>query len=294
MNADDFFEEKKVRVALNSAVNVIYFTNKCNLACTYCYEDLANRPSQIMTREDIRNRVDEILEREGPEEQTLIVLFGGEPTLEWDNACYLMEYAWNLKKKVHFNLTTNGIKFLSESFIQTVMNNYFYERGYLSIDISFDGVGNGERIFPNGQVSTKSMLKVFANLDLYKMRYRIRYTIQKANIRKAYEDISLIIQTFNPLRLITSVTWADLSDEEMALLPIIKEKFRMDWTSNKLNIPVCELLCDMCGGCQEHKELRSYHTTEGKVNQCDNKMTIQPFNDFKNKENTDECNKKTE
>lgn len=100
-------------VVKGSGVNVIYFTNKCNLACTYCYEDLANRPPQILSQEDIRNAVDAIIEREDPNSQTLIVLFGGEPTLEWENVCYLMEYAYSKKTNIRFNMTTNGIKFLS-------------------------------------------------------------------------------------------------------------------------------------------------------------------------------------
>lgn len=269
---------------LGSAVNVIYFTNKCNLACTYCYEDLANRPPQIMSQEDIRQYVDAIIAREHPDKQTLIVLFGGEPTLEWDNVCYLMEYAYGKKKNIHFNLETNGIKFLSQAFIDEVMNNPFYRNGLLSIDVSFDGVGNKERIFLNGMDSTKSMLQVFTNLARCGFRYRIRYTIHKLNVQRMYEDITKIINTFKPQRLITSVAWKTLSDNDLNALQRAKERFRNDWINNSINVPICELFCDMCDGCGERKQLKTYFTDEGNVTTYGNHENTPDFDDFKDKE----------
>jgi len=267
-----------------SAVNVIYFTNKCNLACTYCYEDLANRPSQILSREDIRNSVDTILERENPDNQTLIVLFGGEPTLEWDNVCYLMEYAWNKKKNIHFNIESNGIKYLSQKFIDQTKENLFYKMGLLSIDISFDGVGNGERIFHNGLDSTSSMIKVFTKLNENGIKYRIRYTIQKSNVRVMYDDITRIINTFKPLRVITSVAWNTLNDEDVEYLNNVKSSFRDDWKSGVVTTPICEMFCDMCDGCGERKELKTYFTDEGNVTTYANHEIAPLFHDFKEKE----------
>ena len=89
-----------------TGVNVLYFTNRCNLACTYCYEDLMGRPEQILSKEDIRKSVDEIIAREPADQQTLFVMFGGEVTLQWENALYCMEYAYSKKKNVHFNIET--------------------------------------------------------------------------------------------------------------------------------------------------------------------------------------------
>jgi len=267
-----------------SAVNVIYFTNICNLACTYCYEDLESRPPQIISREDIRKSVDEILEREHPDNQTLIVLFGGEPTLEWDNVEYLMEYTYKRKRKVHFNLTTNGIKYLSQAFIDRTKNNRFYKLGLLSIDVSFDGVGNGERVFHNGLKSTASMVKVFKKLIENNLRYRIRYTIQKDNVKLMYNDISKIINTFKPDRLITSVAWSTLDDDDVKVMNDAKEQFRNDWKDGNITIPICELFCDMCDGCGERKELKTYFTDEGNVTTYDNYESSPEFHDFKDKE----------
>jgi sulfatase maturation enzyme AslB (radical SAM superfamily) len=287
MNVADFYvgDRTKLPTTENSAVNVIYFTNKCNLACTYCYEDLANRPPQILSQEDIKTHVDKVLERESdPNTQTLFVLFGGEPTLEWDNVCFLMDYAYKKKKNVHFNLESNGIKFLSQVFIDQVMNNFFYKLGLLSIDVSFDGTGNRNRIFLNGMDSTQSMLKVFANLKKSRFKYRIRYTIHKLNARYAYEDISMIIKTFNPLRVITSVAWDTLSKKDLERLTQMKLLFRDDWINTRITVPICELFCDMCDGCGERKQLKTYFTDEGNVTTYSNYENTPKFHDFKDKE----------
>lgn len=271
-------------VTLGSAVNVIYFTNKCNLACTYCYEDLANRPPQIMGKEDIRKSVDAVLEREtDPTKQTLFVLFGGEVTLEWDNVLYLMEYAYSKKKNVHFNLETNGIKFLSDKFLLSVINNKFYKENFMSIDVSFDGIGNSERIFHDGTDSTASMIKILSRLAANNVRYRIRYTIQASNVEHCRSDITRLINTFKPDRVITSVAWSDLSDEQLASLKTVKEQMRDDWRAGRVSKPVCEFFCDMCNGCGERKELKTYFTDEGNVTTYGNYFNAPKFHDFKEK-----------
>lgn len=287
MNIKDFYiQDSNKPIIANSGVNVLYFTNKCNLACTYCYEDLPGRPPQILSKEDIVKSVDKILEREDPNHQTLIVLFGGEPTLEWENVCFAMSYAYSKKKNVHFNMTTNGIKYLSQDFIEETKNNFFYKKGLLSIDVSFDGVGNKDRVFHNGMESTPFMIKIFKKLLENNFRFRIRYTIHKLNIKRSYEDITKIIKIFRPERLITSVAWDNLSEKEISLLENIKEKLRLDWINNDIRSPVCSLFCDICDGCGVRKEIKTYFTDEGNVTTYFNTENTPTFHDFKEKELT--------
>lgn len=269
-----------------SGVNVLYFTNKCNLACTYCYEDLPGRPPQIMTQDEIRANIDLILEREHPNEQTLIVLFGGEATLEWENVCFAMEYAYSKKRNLHFNLTTNGIKYLSQKFLDETKANKFYQMGLLSIDISFDGIGNKERIYHNGLESTSSMIKVFGNLLKNNIKFRIRYTMHNLNVDHLYEDITMIINKFRPTRLITSVAWDTLKEGDMDKLESAKTRFRNDWINKSLAVPICELFCDMCNGCGGRKELKTYYTNEGNVTTYGNYDNTPKFHDFKEKDIT--------
>ena len=270
-------------VTKDSGVNVLYFTNKCNLACTYCYEDLPGRPPQILSREDIKKIIDSVIEREDPKNQTLFVLFGGEATIEWDNVCYAMSYAYSKKRNVHFNLTTNGIRYLKQNFIDQTKNNFFYKKNLLTIDVSFDGIGNSDRVTHGGKDSTPLMMQVFRNLRKNSMKYRIRYTIHHKNIHNCYEDMFNIIQYFKPTRLITSVAWETLSPGEINLLQNTKDNLRKDWINRKIDVPVCELFCDMCDGCGERKEVKTYFTDEGNVTTYGNYENSPKFHDFKEK-----------
>ena len=281
----DYYESKSTdkRIQENSGVNVIYFTNKCNLACTYCYEDLKNRPAQILTKEQIMNSVDIILEREKPEEQTLFVLFGGEVTLEWENAKFMMDYAYSKKKNVHFNISTNGIKFKDVEFIKEYKKLKYNLLNLTSIDISFDGIGNSERITHSGKDTTLQMLDIFKKLNAYKVDFRLRYTIHNLNINFLYQDLKFILEKIKPKRLITSVAWSKLSQNEINQLQEVKNVLRSEWQNNLITIPVCEMFCDMCNGCSVQKELKTYFSDEGNINTLKNNENAKVFGDFKQK-----------
>jgi sulfatase maturation enzyme AslB (radical SAM superfamily) len=195
-----------------------------------------------------------------------------------------MDYAYSKKKNLHFNLTSNGIKFLSQKFINEYKSNFFQKMGLISLDISFDGIGNGERVYHNGMESTSSMIKVFKNLMENGVEFRIRYTMTNLNVDYLYEDMTMILKTFKPKRLITSVAWETIKDTDQIKLDSAKNRLRSDWINKQLNAPVCEFFCDMCSGCGERKQLKTYYTDEGNVTTYGNYENAPKFHDFKEKD----------
>lgn len=286
MNPKDFYvgEFTDKPIVEGSGVNVIYFTNRCNLACTYCYEDLEGRPEQVLSKENIRDSIDAILARENPEDQTLFVLFGGEVTLQWDNALYFMDYAYSKKKNVHFNISTNGIRFLKDDFLWDYKKLKYNMLGLTSLDISFDGIGNGQRVTKAGTSSTPLMLKIFNRLNNAQIPFRLRYTMHSGNINNLYEDIKLISQNIKPKRIITSVAWDTLDDAGLNMLQQHKDNLRKDWFNGDIKVPVCELFCDACNGCGARKDIKTYYSDEGNITTYKNYESAPKFNDFKEKE----------
>lgn len=286
MNPQDFYvgEFTDKPTVEGTGVNVLYFTNRCNLACTYCYEDLEGRPKQVLSQEQIRTSVDNILAREPHDQQTLFVMFGGEVTLEWENALYCMEYAYSKKKNVHFNISTNGIRFLKDDFLWDYKKLKFNLLGLTSLDISFDGIGNGQRVTKNGKESTPLMLKIFNRLNNAKVPFRLRYTMHKGNINNLYNDIKLISQKIKPHRIITSVAWEELDDNDLKKLKEAKDALRADWFNKQITIPVCELFCDACNGCGVRKDIKTYYSDEGNITTYKNYESAPKFHDFKEKE----------
>jgi sulfatase maturation enzyme AslB (radical SAM superfamily) len=238
-----------------AGINIIYLTTACGLACTYCYEDLPNVKPKTMTREELEKIADETLERENPNEQTLFVLFGGEPTLEWDNAKYFMDYVYSKKKFVQFNMTSNGIKFLDDDFFNDYITNKHYIEGRLSLDISYDGKeANYKRIYKDGRDSTEDVVKVLKKFSKNNVKYRIRTTVSPDNINNLVEEI-VSFSIFNPQRVILSVNWNGFENYEQALkqMKVLKNRITYLWNSNKLSFPVCELVCETCDGCSQPK-----------------------------------------
>jgi hypothetical protein len=92
------------------------------------------------------------------------------------------------------------------------------------------------------------------------------------------------MKTFKPSRVITSVAWDTLEETDFEKLENVKNLFRQDWINKKMTAPVCELFCDMCSGCGERKELKTYFTNEGNVTTYGNYENAPKFHDFKEKE----------
>ncbi len=267
------------RVIPNSGVNTLYLTSACNLACTYCYESLDNKVTQTISDEAIRSNMDIVFDREDNAEQTLFILFGGEPTLVWDKCVLAIEYAKDIKPNTHFSMISNGIKFLDDEFcidFKKHMSN-------LSLDISFDVSGNDERIYHSGKSSTDDMYKVFEQLNKHNIEFRMRYTINNTNVNNIVKDLLYMSLKYKPQRLITSIAWTTLSDEDDKTLIKTKEQLRLLWQHNKLEVPVCDMFCDMCNGCDATLELKTYYSKDGEVRVQDNGENVVEFADFKSK-----------
>lgn len=271
-------------VDLGTAINTLYFTNRCNLACTYCYEVLEGRPKQIMTQQQIKDNIKTVIDREPKDLQTLFILFGGEPLLEWENVQFAMDYAYSLKRDVKFLMITNGLRLLEKELLLSLVNNRFFRNGSLVIEISYDGVGNGERIYKNGKASEDNVLKVFNKLKTNKIPFRIRYTINKANYTFFKEDMLALIDIYKPERLITSATYEEFNDEELAVIDSTRNSLVWMWNQQQLTTPICEFFCDTCTGCSSSKENKSYFSTEGNVKNINNFKNQDGFEHFKEKE----------
>jgi len=125
----------------------LVITEKCNLACKYCYIDQKN---DMMTN-DIFDKHYEMLStlmKQHGEDTYHAALFGGEPFLNWN----LIEYIIPILKKdprcTFIIIMTNAI-----SLIDDYKRNYI-KKNDISLSISFDGLWNKtNRIFHNGKSS---------------------------------------------------------------------------------------------------------------------------------------------
>lgn len=243
-------------------VNIIYFTTKCNLNCTYCYEDLSKKEKKSTSLDNLKKQVDDIIENEPIDTQTLFVLFGGEPTLEWENVKGVVEYALTKKQNSFFNLETNGIRFQDDTFLLDVLD--FFKDKPFSLDISFDGIGNNLRVDHKGNDSTDILLEVLNKFKSIEMNWRIRYTITKANLHSFAQDVILLSKEFGPKRVITSEDSGSFTPSDYIVINKQKRVLKYMWDNDLINTPVCNIFCDNCTGCQSSKAEKKYYK-DGKL-----------------------------
>ena len=141
-------------------------TEKCNLACTYCYE--THKTNARMTKEIAQKAVDLMFDQELLKDYysvkntpgVILDFIGGEPLLEIDLMDFIVEYfkfrAFELNHPWQHNymisISTNGTLYLSKKVQQFLKRN----PGHVSTTISIDGnkkLHDTCRVFRNGKGS---------------------------------------------------------------------------------------------------------------------------------------------
>lgn len=150
-------------------------TNRCNLACTYCYEK--NKGKDRMSLDTLKKAIDVIFGNITDEDDSAgFTFFGGEPTLEMDLILEGIKYIGEKQKayriesgKSNWRFTvgmiTNGVIF-NEKIVEYVDLIKFYDLP-LHIQLSIDGTPECQdmyRVFPDGSGSSEV---VFKNLGYY-------------------------------------------------------------------------------------------------------------------------------
>ncbi len=120
------------------ATLVFHLVNSCNLGCSYCYAGSGEygAPQKLMSRETAEDAIDFLLRESRQLEEVSVILFGGEPFLNWPQLKHIVEYgereAGRCGKRISFSLTTNG----------TLLNDEriaFIRDHQIGVSVSMDG-----------------------------------------------------------------------------------------------------------------------------------------------------------
>ncbi|MGI9627063.1 MAG: quinohemoprotein amine dehydrogenase maturation protein [Longimicrobiales bacterium] len=180
---------------------VLNVTNKCNLACTYCYEygedkivdTTCDTKPNYMSEETARQSVDFMFEESGTLPMAHLTFFGGETLLNFKvlkkTLAYARQRGEELGKEVDFSLTTNGT-LLREEVIEWLAENR------VGVTISIDGPKDMQdkmRVFKNGMGSyDHAMPKIKMLLERHKSRpigARVTLTRQTLDVTRIYNHL---------------------------------------------------------------------------------------------------------
>jgi uncharacterized protein len=181
---------------------VLNVTNKCNLACTYCYEygedkivDTENgRKPKFMSEATAREAVEFMLKESGASARAHLTFFGGETLLNFPvlktTVAYARQRAAESGKAVDFSLTTNAT-LLRPEIVEFLIEND------VGVTISVDGPKEMQdrfRVFHDGSGSYDAVMPKIRDL-LQKHRgrpigARVTLTRQTLDIRRIYRHLT--------------------------------------------------------------------------------------------------------
>jgi len=200
---------------------VLNVTNKCNLACTYCYEygedkivdTTYGKQPKFMSDETARDSVEFLLTETKAQEVAHVTFFGGETLLNFpvlqETVAYARRRAAEEGKRVEFSLTTNGT-LLKPDIIEWLADNH------IGVTISIDGpkeVQDGLRVFHNGK----------GTYDV--VQPKIKELLKRHNTRPIGARVTLTQKNMDVLEIFRHLT-EDMGFWEVGLAPVTTQEHR--------------------------------------------------------------------
>jgi uncharacterized protein len=181
---------------------VLNVTNKCNLACTYCYEygedkivdTQFGKAPKFMSEGTAEESVEFLLAQSKGMEVAHLTFFGGETLLNFPvlqkTVAYARRRAAEEGKRIEFSLTTNAT-LLQPDVIRWLADND------IGVTISIDGpkpVQDGLRVFHNGKGTYDVVLpKIKELLAVHRSRpigARVTLTQKNMNVLEIYRHLT--------------------------------------------------------------------------------------------------------
>jgi uncharacterized protein len=181
---------------------VLNVTNKCNLACTYCYEygedkiidTQYGKAPKFMSEETAEESVEFLLAESKGQQVAHLTFFGGETLLNFPvlqrTVAYARRRAAEEEKRIEFSLTTNAT-LLRPEIIEWLADND------IGVTISIDGpkpVQDGLRVFHNGKGTYDVVLpKIKELLRVHRTRpigARVTLTQKNMNVLEIFRHLT--------------------------------------------------------------------------------------------------------
>ncbi len=190
----------------------IWVTEKCNLACRYCYEHdfFGSQRYNGKYSEDVISFIKEIASLYC-DDDIVIMFHGGEPLLEFDIVKQYVSCLQGLfQDRVSFCITTNGI-LMNDAIAEYLVKNF------VDISVSLDGnksVNDRNRVNKLGQGTYDLVMANLEKIPIRKDAIRIRMTITADSVEYFYESIvDLVAKGFTflvPVIAVNDNKWDDL------------------------------------------------------------------------------------
>lgn len=179
-------------------------TEKCNLACKYCFESKDRQCGKDMQPEVIERGIEWLFENAiaSNKNSISIILFGGEPLLRPELCAELLEagYQKQLKTGIKFNanLITNGTHMNTD--IEYILLKYAAKLEGFTCQLSVDGNKEAHdlyRVYPSGKGSFDVIDKNFSTYKyIFKNRLSVHGCVNKNTLPLLFNSYKYFADTW--------------------------------------------------------------------------------------------------
>jgi uncharacterized protein len=186
-----FDHERKLQIS-RPTMAVLLMTNRCNLACTYCYAAAGSQSATNMPWPIAKTVIDAAADNaraNGDRRFGLSFHGGGEPTLNWNVLKSAVAHARARTIPCDISLASNGL--------WTPSKRDFICRNINTVTLSFDGVKavqDAQRPRRSRRGSFESAFQSIRALDAAGMSYGIRMTVTHSAIEQLPEGVRFLCQ----------------------------------------------------------------------------------------------------
>lgn len=193
----------------------IFFTNQCNMDCTYCYE--CNKMVRSTSYDVLDGIVNFIVEKQRScsDKTVSIVTHGGEPLIEFDKIQYFIKRLNEKVKNVQYIITTNAT-LLTDLMID------FLSQHYSEISVSIDGIQSAHdanRVFANKKGSYAVVVEKAKKLLEKRSDVKARMTINPQTASTLYESVKHLLDLgFTTIVPVIDTFCNDWTEKDMEIL----------------------------------------------------------------------------
>ena len=147
----------------------IWLTERCNMNCTYCYEN--NKSAKLMSNETINDLIAFISEKYLLMDYPMINFHGGEPLIAYEQMISIIDNCIANKMNFKYSVTTNAL-LLNESMVRSLREFDVY------LSVSLDGNRDVHDRCRKKSDGTGTYEEVIKKIQIIKMKFHIKYKNQ--------------------------------------------------------------------------------------------------------------------
>lgn len=195
----DTLSKSKIHIsepAINFKRAVIILSQRCNLACSYCFAQNAHS-NVCMTKDNLSAIIDYIFKDGDDNSISFDIIGGGEPLYEWDLCKFAISRIRSYSNSAKIGITTNATLFNTDRI------NWLHKQA-VKISVSFEilpDIQDSQRHYRNKSLSSFEIADKGIGLLLEKgFSIRIRSTITSLNVDRMQEMVDFVIDNYPQIK----------------------------------------------------------------------------------------------